>query len=356
MTENKKEQNDYIDLRVVAKRIWERRKLFYVVLPTVFVVTALLSLCIPRYYKTDIKLVPEIENSGMEGTLGSLASSFGIDLTDMQTSDAITPLLYPDLMEDNGFVSKILSLRVKSAQGADVAVDTTYYAYLKKYQQRPWWQSAMGWVKKKFKSAPKFTPSKSKEYNPYMISEEEFMLMEKVRDDISISVDKKTAIITIDVKTQDPYICMQLAEKIKDQLQIYITNYRTNKARTDLIYYEKLAKEAKREYDLIRQRYAYFSDANADIILESIKSTRDDLENEMQLKYNAYSTIQNQLQAAKAKVQERTPAFTLLKGAMMPVKHAGPKRMFMVIGWMFFAFVCTVTYIFKEEIINIIKK
>lgn len=35
-----------------------------------------------------------MESSGAGGALGSIAASFGFDLSDMQTSDAITPLLY----------------------------------------------------------------------------------------------------------------------------------------------------------------------------------------------------------------------------------------------------------------------
>ena len=52
----------------------------------------------------------------------------------------------------------------------------------------------------------------------------------------------------------------------------------------------------------------------------------------MQLKYNTYTTLMTQYQAAKAKVQERTPAFTLVQGAAVPIKPAGPKRMIFVIG------------------------
>lgn len=352
MTESNKQ--DYIDIRIICRRIYERRRLFYIVLPIVFVVASFFALCIPRYYKTEVKLVPEIESNGVGGTLGDIASSFGIDFGDMQTSDAITPLLYPDLMEDNGFVSKFFSIRVKSGADADVKVDTTYYAYLKKYQKRPWWQAAMWWVKKQFKKKPKQIGSVDK-YDPYCVSEEEFGLMESVRKNISIGIDKKTAVITISVEAQDPNICKQLADAVKNELQVYITNYRTNKARIDLTYYEKLAKEAKQDYEKIRQRYAYFSDSNADVILQSVKSTQEDLENEMQLRYNAYSSLQNQLQAAKAKVQERTPAFTLLKGAMVPVKHAGPKRMLMVLVFTFLAFMAVVLISLKEDLMAQLK-
>lgn len=347
--EKARDKQDYIDLVQIAKRIKEHRNLFFTVLPVVFVVASFFALCIPRYYTTEVKLVPEVENSDMGGTLGSLASSFGFDLGNMQTSDAITPLLYPDLMEDNGFISKLFSIRVKSSVDADVKVDTTYYTYLKKYQKKPWWISVKGWFAKQFKKKKKKT-STLKEYDPYNISEEEFLLMEKIRNDISIQVDKKTAVISIFVKAQDPNICKQLADAIKEELQDFITSYRTNKARIDVAYYEKLAKEAKMDYERARRRYASFSDSNSEAILESVRSTQDDLENEMQLCYNAYSMMQNQLQLAKTKVQERTPAFTLLKGAMVPVKHSGPKRMLMVIGFMILTFFILTGYLFKDDI------
>jgi LPS O-antigen subunit length determinant protein (WzzB/FepE family) len=75
----------------------------------------------------------------------------------------------------------------------------------------------------------------------------------------------------------------------------------------------------------------------------------------MQLKFNAYSTINTQLEAAKAKVQERTPAFTMLKGASVPIKPAGPKRMLFVIFMLAVATLATTTYILRGDILKIIE-
>ena len=75
----------------------------------------------------------------------------------------------------------------------------------------------------------------------------------------------------------------------------------------------------------------------------------------MQLKYNAYSTMMTQYQAAKAKVQERTPAFTIVKGAAVPVKASGPKRMIFVISMLFLAFIATTLYIAKDELKDLFK-
>lgn len=88
--------------------------------------------------------------------------------------------------------------------------------------------------------------------------------------------------------------------------------------------------DALKDYEKVRKEYGTFSDANTELVLESVKSKLVDMENDMQLKYNQYTTYNTQYQAAVAKVLERTPAFTLLKGAEAPIKPSGPKRMIFV--------------------------
>ena len=83
---------------------------------------------------------------------------------------------------------------------------------------------------------------------------------------------------------------------------------------------------AKRKYIDVRQKYIAYSDANQDIVLESVRSKLEDLENDMQLKYNSLTSLDQAVEAAQAKVQEFTPAFTTLQSATVPVKKAGPSR------------------------------
>lgn len=342
------ESKNVVNLKTVVKRIVENKKLFFKTLPIAFVLSCAIILCIPRYYISEVKLVPEVESSlATSGAIGSLASSFGLDLGDMQSSDAISPLLYPDLMEDNSFVTSIFPVKVKSE---DNEISTTYYEYLKKYQKQAWWNYVMGGIKKLFKSKSKTSQGNGK-FNPYKLSEEDENIAQSLRGKVNLSIDKKTAVISIVVKDQDPLICKTIADSVKTKLQSYITNYRTSKARTDLAYYKKITAEAKQEYDRSRQLYASYSDANMDVVLESFRAKRDDLENEMQLKYNTYSMLNTQLQAAKAKVQERTPAFTLLKGASVPVKPDGPKRMMFVCLMLFLTFTFTFLYVIKDDVL-----
>jgi uncharacterized protein involved in exopolysaccharide biosynthesis len=339
--EETKKRPEVIDLRVVAQKIWKNRKLFYKTLPIAFVLSCVYILSIPRYYTTDVKLAPELGSSMGVGTLGDIASSFGFDLADMQTSDAISPLLYPDLMEDNKFVVNLFDINVTTQDGS---ISTTYHDYLKKHQKKAWWIIIKGWITNLFTSENSTGDSSSSKTDPYKLSKGEDDVANGIRNNIKVSFDKKTGVISIVVKSQDPLVCKTITDSVTTRLQNFITDYRTNKARIDVEHYKQLTAEAKTEYEKARQRYGSYADANMDIVLESYRAKRDDLENDMQLKFNAYSTLNTQLQAAMAKLQDRTPAFTTIKGASIPIKPAGPKRMIFIVGMMLLVFFGTTFY------------
>ena len=351
--EDNKTNNDIetIELRAIYKKMQSKRRLYGKVLAIVFVLSCIYIFSIPRYYIADVKLAPEIENSLGGGTLGSIASSFGINLSDAQTSDAITPILYSDLLEDNKFIIDLFDIEVESCDGK---IKTNYRDYIKNNQKIAWWNYPIIWLKKFLPKSEDFNIGSTGKFDPYYISKKEDALLEKARANIKINLNEKNYVISITAKAQDPLICRILADSITKRLQSYITDYRTNKARIDVEHYKQLTEEAKREYEKALQHYVGYADANMNIVLESYRVKRDDLENDMQLKYNAYSTLNSQLQIAKAKLQEKTPAFTIIKGASVPVKPAGPKRMLFVLFTFIIAFLVTTIYIVRDDLKKII--
>lgn len=82
-----------------------------------------------------------------------------------------------------------------------------------------------------------------------MLSKKQDDVASAIRKNITINIDKKTAVITISTEAQDPLICKTIADSVKERLQVYITNYRTRKARVDEQYYKTLMTEAKHEYE-----------------------------------------------------------------------------------------------------------
>ena len=332
-------KDGYINVSEILRTVLEKKKLFLISIPIAIVFSTLIIICVPRSYTASAMLVPEAENSVDMGGVGSLA-------------DAISPLLYPELLNDNGFVASLLKIQVKTQDGA---IKCSYYEYLKKHQKHAWWTEVIGAVKRVFKSKKaniKRVNTTEDLENPYSLSKEEDNIVGETRNLIGLMVDKKTGVITIHTEAQDPLISKSLADSVSSKLQVFITNYRTQKARHDVEYYKALTAKTKADYEKARQLYGSFSDANMDIVLESVRSKQADLENDMQLKFNAYTAMVTQLQAAEAKLRERTPAFTTLQGASVPIKPAKPRRMIFVLAITMLVFIGDLTYVLKGYILG----
>lgn len=349
--EETKKQAEVIDLRVVMKKIWEKKKLFLIVWIITFALSCLWIFPQPRYYTAEVSVAPESSSHEGAGGLASLASSFGVNIGDGST-DAIYPQLYPELFGSTEFLVGLMDIQVKTI---DNEVKTDYFTYLKDYQKKnillvPF-TALKNFIISLFPKEEQNIPSvDGKRFNPFHLSRETNDIISLAGNKITCTYSRTTDVVTISVEDQDPLVCALLADSIKQHLQVFITDYRTKKSRIDYEFYKKLTAEAKYEYEKARQKYASFSDANMDIVLESYRAKRDDLENDMQLKYNTYSTLNTQLQAAMAKVQENTPAFTTLTNATVPIKPAGPKRMIFVAIMLFLSTLFTITYLFRKEL------
>lgn len=349
-----KENKDIIDLRKVVKILLSKRKTFYKVWIITFILSCFWILPKPRYYDASVMLAPEMAGADMGGGLSSLASSFGINLN-APTADAIYPVLYPDLMSSNDFVVSLFDIPVKSLDGE---TNCDLYTYIDKKQKVAFYDipkiMVKRWIRNTFGEKDPTFPAigkggKKGGINPFLLSKRQTALVAKLKDDISCSVDKKTEVITINVRAQDPLIAATLADSVSNRLQSFITDYRTKKARVDLKYYTKLAAEAKASYEKVRRLYGNYSDSNTDISLPSLQSKIEDIENDMQLKYNTYTAMNTQMEAAKAKVQERTPAFTMLQTPTVPTKPAGPKRMIFVAGMLILVTIGTGLWLTRKE-------
>ncbi|MBO6253742.1 MAG: chain-length determining protein [Bacteroidaceae bacterium] len=324
--------------------IKKHKKLYYKVLGITFIVSAIITLSIPNYYKCTVMLAPEIPggNKGTSG-LASLASSFGVNLGGANAgADAIMPNLYPDLMNSVTFRASLFPIKVHREGETETM---TYYDYLKVGQKTPWWSQ----VKKAFFSFfAKPEPGEDK-VNTFKLTKEQTGIIKLIGEKVVCDVDKKTLVITIDVTDQDPLIAATMADSVQKHLQEFITDYRTRKARVDLAYNQKLFKEAQQRYEKARLKSAAYTDANRHAIFAEKQSEQTKLENEMQLQYRAYSQVAAQLQLAEAKVQEETPAFTILQPATVPIKKEGPKRTRNVLIFLFLALLATTVYTIHKE-------
>lgn len=345
------ENKDYIDIREVAKTLWEKKSLFLKIWIVTFILACAYILPQPRVYTTSTVMAPETSSQSVGGSLAGIASSFGISLGGSQGDDAIYPELYPNLVGTYKFAVDMLYTTVQTNDGRQM----TYLDFIRKERRENPVLAPFNWCRRKIKALFEDNAQSgivgNARLNPNRLNKKQTDIVELVLNNISCDVDIKTSVITISVNEQDPLVAVQLADSTRVKLQDYITEYRTNKARVDVDYYRKLMDNAKKEFNNSVKEYSAFCDANQDVVLQRVLSKRDELENEMSAKLATYNALNTQYTMAMAKVQERTPAFTVLSEAAMPIKASKPKRMIFVAAMLFLATIAGGVYVFRKDLL-----
>lgn len=348
MTENKNYQqpnvqepeNDElnIDWMEILRKIIAIRKTLYKAAGVGVVLGIIIALSIPKQYTVTVTLSPEMSGDKASGGLASLASSF-LGGAASNSPDALNATLAPDIVASTPFILELFNTRVQTLDGK---LDTTLVAYLDE-QQSPWFSyivkapgMAIGAIKSLFSEKVDTTTV----LNPFQLTEKEFNKVENIRKIILADVDKKTAKTTISVTLQDPKVTAIVADSVVAKLQQYIIDYRIKKAKEDCAYLEQLYKERQQEYYDAQSKYAHYFDTNRNIALQSVRAEQERLQNDMNLAYQVYSQVAQQLQVARAKIQEEKPVFAVVEPATVPLQPSGTSRKVILVGVVFFIVCC----------------
>ena len=341
-----------IDLIELAKRLWGERKFLFKCCGVAIVVGLVVAFSIPKEYSTTVKLAPETSDPSKKmGNLGGLAAMAGINLNSTSGADAISPDLYPDVVNSIPFLLELFPVQVTNEKGDYSA---SLYDYMNEDQKSVWWSyvvqapfKLLGVVKGLFSKEESVS---SGELTSFRLTKEQADVINALQERISASVDKKTSVITVSVQMQDPLISANITQIVLEKLQGYITNYRTQKVKQDLEFTEKVFSEARESYYKAQRAYAAFEDANKNIISASYRTEQERLKNEMTLTFNVYNTLAQKLEQDKLRVQEQTPVYTIIQPATVPLKAASPKKPLILIGFVFLAIFGGVGYLFIKDL------
>lgn len=331
--------------------IWDQtiknRWLFVKVLAITFVLSCIYIFSLPRYYKTEVVLMPEKSTNAGSNSIASLAATFGLSLGDGD-GESIQPEIYPDIIATNDFAVRLFPIKIREAEGQE---ECDYYTYLTEYSPAPWWKTigksiSAIWTDKAEQS--------SGEYDVRRLNKHQSEVCEAVLGNIECEVDRRTDMVTITVTDCDPLVCVCLADSLCKALQDYITEHRTYNTRREIAYYEEVSKDAYAEYQVAMANYSRFTDKNLSLSREESRQQLATLRNEMDMALANYTGLVTQLQSTKAKLLEQSSAFYVVKSPSLPYRPAGPHRMFFVAFMLILAFAGTYCWLafFKDMVTN----
>jgi hypothetical protein len=362
----KQKQNNHndeeieIDLIGILRKIIGIRKTIYKAAGIGLVVGIIVAISIPKQYTVGVTLSPEMGGSKGGGLSGLAASFLGSGVSMNEGTDALNASLSADIVSSTPFLLELSTMKIPALEGETMTLNV----YLDE-ESSPWWSyviglpgMVIGGVKSLFtEEESESVPSDKANLGTIELSKKESEKIEALKKKILASVDKKTSMTTVSVTLQNPKVAAVVADSVVRKLQEYIIDYRTTKAKEDCLYLERLFKERQQEYYDAQKKYADYMDSHDNIILQSVRAEQERLQNDMSLAYQVYSQVANQLQVARAKVQEEKPVFAVVEPAVIPLYPSGTSRKIYVLAFIFLS-VCIVIFwkLLGEDILNKFKE
>lgn len=348
-----------INLIELIQKIWKKRWFILKACGIGAIIGLVVAFSIPKEYKTEVKLSPENALGNRIGQFGGLAAMAGINLGNAASgNDALSVNLYPDIVKSTPFLLELINVPIETKDGK---IKTSFYEYITQHQRNVWWSyitgapfKLIGWVVSLFKE--KVPEEVSDKIDPFKLTLEQEGFINSLQDKISVTVDNKSGVITGTVTMQDPLVSASIMDIVLVNLQKYVVDYRTRKAKHDLAFTEKLFNEAKDNYYKLQQAYARYVDENRNVISASSRTEEERLRNEMNLAYGVYSQMAQQLEMNKVKVQEQTPVYTVIEPARVALGASKPSKAMILIAFILLAGFISVGWIFLKDVFKGLKE
>lgn len=349
-----------IDMMEILRKIIGIRKTIYKAAGIGLLIGIIIAISIPKQYTVEVTLSPEMGSSKGAGLSGLAASFLGSGVSMMDGTDALNATLSADIVSSTPFLLELSTMKIPVSQDESMTLNT----YLDE-ESSPWWSYIIGLPMMAIDGVKSLFTEEEKEFTTFdrtsqkliELSKKESKKIETLKKMIVASVDKKTSMTTVAVTLQNPKVAAVVADSVVNKLQECIIDYRTSKAKEDCLYLEKLFKERQQEYYVAQRKYADYMDSHDNIILHSVRTEQERLQNDMSLAYQVYSQVANQLQVARAKVQEVKPVFAVVEPAVVPLNPSGTSRKIVVLAFVFLSACIIISWkIFGEDILTKFKE
>ena len=357
---NHNDEEIEIDLMDLLRKVIGIRKKIYKAAGIGLIIGIIVAISIPKQYTVEVTLSPEMGNNKGGGLSGLAASFLGSGVSMGDGTDALNASLSADIVSSTPFLLELSNMKVPVSGSEEISLSS----YLDE-ESSPWWSYVIGFpgmviggVKSLFiedEDESIFLDKASQ--GTIELSKKESQKIESLKKKIVASVDKKTSMTSVTATFQDSKVAAVVADSVVKKLQEYIIDYRTSKSKEDCLYLEKLFKERQQEYYVAQKKYADYMDSHDNIILQSVRTEQERLQNDMSLAYQVYSQVASQLQVARAKVQEEKPVFAVVEPAVVPLYPSGTSRKVYVLAFIFLS-VCIVIFwnLFGKEFLNKFKE
>lgn len=354
--------NDEIDLIALIKEMWNGRRTIRTYTLAGVLIGLLFALLSPKEYTVSTTMVPQTSQnaSSQLGGLSSLAAMAGFNVDMNSSSDALSPLVYPQIVQSVPFQVELINTPFKLAE---VNHPISLYDYYTEYQKsgvlanvKKYTLGLPGVIIKALKGAPDSNRIQSQDSTLISLSREQENVLKIMNEKVTLEINDKEGVITLSTRFHDPVLAAQVAHKAQVMLQTYVSTYRIQKAQDQLNYINARYQEKKDEFEGAQEKLARFRDQNRNVSSAMAQTEEERLDSEYNIAFSVYSELAKQLEQAQLKVKEDTPILTTLEPVRIPLEKSSPNRPLILIIWTFLGVIAGVGIVFSRQFLASIKE
>jgi uncharacterized protein YutD len=334
------EEGTSIDIMAIVKRLWNKRKYIIVITSCFMVMGLILALLSRPVYKSSCSFVPQMA-SGRSTSASALAALAGMSTFDMEGGSTLSPLIYPQLLENADLLHELLYTELHFEEWDEPVSLFDYYMnpdYQKKSITPYIYTYTYGWplvllkrlMSKGSNVQQEVTVPVSEELTASVsrigfFSEDESGCLGIIKGNIAIDIDKNDGFLELSCVMGEKLAAAELCEAVFNLLDKYITEFKIEKHSQTLAYINERYEEVHLDYQNKQMALAEFNDANRGILSATAQTRRDQLVAEYNLAFSTFSDISKKRMQAEMQVKEDQPVLSVVKSIVVPNKPSNSR-------------------------------
>lgn len=321
-----------IDLVEIIRDLWSNRKKIIKVTAIFIVLGLFVAIFTQKTYTASCVIVPQTASKS-SGSLGSLASMVGINISGSAGGETLSPMVYGNVFNNIELQKELMSSKIKF-EAFDTPISLLDYYTNEDYQQT----TVIGTIAKYTVGLPfvilhaimgepeeKVFPADSNAPKLATLTNDEIECLKMIKSNTSLNINDKDGYITMTATSPDAYAAAQIAEIVKNLMQEYVTKFKIEKAVESYTFINDRTQEAKEAFEIKQKEYAKFQDANRSLTSALSKTREEQIRTEYNMANTLYTELAKQAVQAEIKVKEDTPIFTVVEPVVVPTEGS-PSR------------------------------
>lgn len=354
-----------IDIYEILFTLWKGRKRLIFAAIISAIIGAFVAFTSPVKYTAKCVIFPQV-SSKTGGSLSSLASMAGINLSNANLSGGLPPEIYSKILMSRPFIQDIMNTPITIKGEQDKKIPLYEYYSDNKYQEF----NLLGVVKKYTIGLPALIIGSMKKeekteevdmsLTKYLedstsvirVSKKEQEIYDAISSAIQYDYNTKEGLLNLSYTFSEPVAAAQICENLQRTLERYVVNYKVEKVRENLAQVERSFAKARIDFFRLQAEWANFQDSNRGLVTATARAQETRIRGDYDIAYAIYNELATQREQLQVQLKEQKPVLSVIDPVVVPLEKSAPRRGVILAGFLLLGVIVTAVWTIYESFIK----